>query len=324
MNDDSLTQIKTFHRELCALSATGMPLDLGMNLSPSSLSTRLEQIGSDLAARLRRGQSADQAISEQPDLPGQYRAALSIWLRCDDPTVALDRVTTVAVARRQLGMSLGQSMVYPLIVLIVSYFAFLFLCNVTAPKIEAIYAQLSHTPSESLAFLISSRQLMPFWGPLLPLLLVLLLIGWRRSSKQASWTWLPGGSRYVHAIENANLASQLARLTESGLSLEESLKLVEPLPGQGQANGAPSASSLPSLLQWALHGDLDNEAMPRVLRLIAQTYRNQAQRQSAIWRIVTPSVCGVLLGGTFVLGYCLSFFLPLVQLLKDISLPTGA
>jgi hypothetical protein len=71
-------------------------------------------------------------------------------------------------------------------------------------------------------------------------------------------------------------------------------------------------------------GDLGGEAAPRILHLIAQTYRSHAQRQSAIWRIATPSICGVLLGGTFVLGYCLSLFLPMVQLLKDVSLPTGA
>ena len=36
---------------------------------------------------------------------------------------------------------------------------------------------------------------------------------------------------------------------------------------------------------------------------------------------MAPTICGVLLGGTFVLGYGLSLFLPVIQLLKDISLP---
>jgi hypothetical protein len=200
----------------------------------------------------------------------------------------------------------------------------LYLCSVTAPKIEAVYAQLSHAPSNSLTMLIAGRDLIPIWGPLVPLLLVLTLIWWRRNSKRASWNWLPGSSRLVDAMQNADLAQQLARLTESGLSLEESLKLVGPLPGEANPNGTQSTQSLPSLLRWALSGDLGGEATPRILLLIAQTYRSHARRQSAIWRIAAPSICGILLGGTFVLGYCLSLFLPMVQLLKDISLATGA
>jgi type II secretory pathway component PulF len=324
MNDDSLTKIKTFHGELAALSATGLPLDLGMNEPEALLSSRLDRIYAGLAARLRRGQSVEQALAEEPDLPSQYRIALVTWLRCDDPSVALDRVTTPAVARRQVGMSLGQSMVYPLIVLTLSYFAFLYLCIITAPKIESMYAQLAHAPSHSLAFLIASRNMMPVWVPLLPLLLVFAVVWWRSRSKRASWAWVPGSSRYINAIQNANIAQQLARLTESGLSIQESLPLVGPLSGTAKVNSAGSVDSLPSLLRWAVSGDMGGEPAPRVLQLVSQTYRNQAKRQSAVWRITAPTICGVLLGGTFVLGYCLSMFLPLVQLLRDVSLPGGA
>lgn len=324
MNDDSLTKIEAFHRELCALAATGLPLELGINPTQPALSAKLDQIYSALAPRLRRGSPDQQAIAEQHDLPTQYRTALSIWLRCDDPTVALDRVTTRAVAKRQIGMSLGRSLVYPLIVLVLSYVAFLFLCYMTVPRIEAIYTQLAHQPSESLRFLIASRQGMPIWGPLVPLVLLIGLVWWRWSSKRTSWAWLPGSTRYFRALENADLAQQLARLTEAGLSLEESIELVGPARREPAPVGAEANASMPSLLRWAMEGELDREATPRILNLIAQTYRNHAHRQGAIWRVVTPSICGILLGGAFVLGYCLSLFLPMVQLLKDISIPMGA
>ncbi len=113
------------------------------------------------------------------------------------------------------------------------------------------------------------------------------------------------------------------------MSLQESVALAGPLRGIAAPGGWRQAArmplgSLPSLLRWAVSGDLGGEPMPKALRFVAQTYRQKAHRQEAIWRFVAPTICGVLLGGTFVLGYSLSLFLPVVQLLKDISLPGGA
>jgi type II secretory pathway component PulF len=166
---------------------------------------------------------------------------------------------------------------------------------------------------------------MPIWAPLLPLLLIVAVIGWRL--RVSGLSWLPGSSRYLDAVRSANMAQQLARLMESGMSLQESVALAGPLQGAAAADGKGSDDaweSWPALLRWAVSGDLGGEPMPKALRFVAQTYRQKARRQEAIWRFVAPTICGVLLGGMFVLGYSLSLFLPVVQLLKDISLPGGA
>jgi len=226
-----------------------------------------------------------------------------------------------------------------------TYFGFLYLCGVTAPKIEAIYQQIAQAPSDSLEFLAVGRQLMPIWAPLIPLLLIFAAIGWRLRVPGSSW--LPGSSRYLDAVRNANMAQQLARLIESGMSLQDSMSLAGPLSDSAglmrteptaladgpEASVAPDrkpeasalgSRELPALLRWAVSGDLGGEPMPKALRFVAQTYRQKARRQEAIWRFMAPTICGVLLGGIFVLGYSLSLFLPVVQLLKDISLPGGA
>jgi type II secretory pathway component PulF len=325
MSDVTLQRVLAFNRELLALTATGLPLDLGFVPSDTTRE-KLERINAALSTRVQRGQGIEQAINEESELTPQYLAAVVTWLRCDDPTVALDGLAKPAVARRQLGLSLGQSMLYPLIVLTLTYFGFLYLCGVTAPKIAAIYQQIALAPSDSLAFLAASRQLMPIWAPLPPLLLIIAVIGWRL--RVSGLSWLPGSSRYLDSIRNANLAQQLARLMESGMSLQESVALAGPLRGiAAPADGTGSEDvleSLPSLLRWAVSADLGGEPIPKALRFVAQTYRQKAHRQEAIWRFVAPTICGVLIGGTFVFGYALSLFLPVVQLLEDISLPGGA
>jgi type II secretory pathway component PulF len=249
----------------------------------------------------------------------------------------LDGISKPAETRQQFRWNLGHMLVYPLIVLSLAYFGFIYLCQVTAPSIEALYRQLWQEPSNSLSMLMTSRDLMPIWVPLLPLLLVLALLWWRSRSSQLSWSWVPGSRRYFAAMQNANLAQQLAMLLESGYSLDQSLALVGLLQGSdgtassaraantGQLQSAPldPKASMPSLLRWALSGDLGGEPLPRVLRFVAQTYRQTAERQQTIWRVAMPTIAGVLLGGSFVLGYGLSLFLPVVQLLKDVALPGG-
>lgn len=328
MSEISLERVLAFNGELLALTKAGLPLDLGVTVSAKTNASKLDRINEALATRIRRGQDIEQAIAEENELTPRYRAALLTWLCCDDPTVALDGLVMPAMARRQLGLSIGQSMLYPLILVVLTYVGFLFLCGITVPKIEAIYQQIAPSPGNSLELLVAGRLLMPIWGPLVPLLLLAVVIAWR--FRASGCVWLP--ARYVSAVRHANLSQQLARLLESGMSLQDSLALAGPLAGMpviasktgGVAAGEDELRSLPSLLRWAVNATQDSQQMPNELRIVAQTYRQTAQRQEAIWRFVVPSLCGILLGGAFVLCYSLSLFLPIVQLLKDISLPGGA
>lgn len=49
--------------------------------------------------------------------------------------------------------------------------------------------------------------------------------------------------------------------------------------------------------------------------MVAESYRQAAQRQQDLWHVFMPSVAGVVLGGIIVLAYGLTLFLPLVKLL---------
>ena len=330
MTDSRLQRLIEFNEELSALSAAGIPLDLGIGGTQDDLVARLDHYISAISTQCQRGQSVEQALTNSNDLNPTYRAAAWAWLHCDNPSIVLDGISTPADARSQFGRSIGRTLFYPLIILSLAYIGFLYLCNMVAPKIEAIYTQLRETPSPSLSFLLTARDTVPIWGPLLPLLLVVSLIAWRNRSRRVSWNWVPGSSRYFGAVRDANIAHQLAILLDSGCTLEDSLHLIDQLPvkqlpAQSRVKGASADKqhSTGSLLQWAITGDVGDEPLPRVLRFVEQTYRKTAQRQQTIWELVAPTICGVLLGGAFVLGYGLSLFLPVVQMLKDVSMPGG-
>ncbi|MFK8113263.1 MAG: hypothetical protein AB8B91_13730 [Rubripirellula sp.] len=318
MPEISLQRVREFNQDLRAIASAGVPVDLGK--MHGTVAEKMSQIDAALKERVERGESIEQAIAEAPELPETYRASLGTWLRCDDPTIALDEITAPAFAQQTLGRNLGQALTYPLIVLTLTYVGFLYVCNVMVPTLESFYEQWRMEPSHSLAILTIGRKLMPVWVPLIPLLLVFFAAWWYRSGSRKTWSWLPGAKKYYTSMRSANFARQMSRLMASGCSKEEAIEMAVPLLGN---TGGSKPTELPSLLNWAIHGDLAGEPRDRVLRMVAETYRKAADRQSTIWRVAVPAVGGVLLGGAFVFGYGLSLFYPVVALLKDLSIPGG-
>lgn len=327
MTDSSLQRLTEFNEQLSALSAADVPLDLGIQGSHDEIMAQLDQYQSVIANQCQDGKSVEQVLTESSDLNPTYRSAAWAWLHCRDSSIVLDGISTPADTRSQFGRNVGRTLVYPLIILSLAYLGFLYLCNFVGPKIDAIYGQLEESPGTSLSFLLRARETMPIWALLLPLLVVVGLIWWKSSSSQFTWNWIPGNSRYFSSVRDANIARQLATLLESGCSLEDSLKLVDQLPiWQLPGRNAKDGSGQPpagALLRWAVTDDVGDEPLPRVLRFVEHTYRQSAQRQQTIWELVAPTICGVLLGGAFVLGYGLSLFLPVIQMLKDVSMPGG-
>lgn len=142
-------------------------------------------------------------------------------------------------------------------------------------------------------------------------------------------------------MQNAHLATQLARMLESGCSLPESLATLFPesIPASASAIPASNAEAtdasaspaitpdsavlhqLPPLVRWAIDADPDDEPLSNLLRFVSATYRQMAERQEKLWRVIAPTICGLLIGGAVVLGYGLSLFLPVIQLLKDLATP---
>ncbi len=322
MSDRSIQNVIAFNRELASLAAAGLPLDFGVRVGPqgshhddritSSVRAMLDQVNTALTTRVAQGQTLEQAAVEEPLLTPTYRQALLTYLRCDDPRIALDALSTPATTHRRFALGIGSAMVYPLILLTIAYFGFLYLCQVTGPAIESMYRQAGQEPSWSVSFLSDARHWIPVWVPLVPLLILMALLWWKLRGSKLSWTWLPGTKRYCQSVENAHVANQLAGMLESGCDLNETLATVLP---QSQPN------QLPPLLRWAIEGDTGDEPLPKVLRFVALTYQQSAERQEKVWRVLTPMIFGLAFGGLLVFCYGLSLFLPVVQLLQDISLP---
>lgn len=336
MSNVTLDDVLALNDEMAALAEVGVPSNLAAGASNDALGAALKHINSSLTLRSSLGQSLVAAAAENQDLPPVYRSALEAGLRSNRLSATLDGISRQAAADNELRSTIGRSLIPPLIVLVLGYMGFIFLCLWFTPSLEGMYEQIGQPPSSRVALLAVMREWLPYWATLLPLLVLLVVILWVRG--WGGWQQLvPGARRYVAAVRNANFAHQLTVLIENDVPLAESVPLAAAVTGDSGMVAASAALSaayarnenlpadaevlhaLPPLLRWALTGDLGDQSLPEILRFAEKTYLHVANRRAAIWRFLLPTMIGALLGGLIVLAYGLSVFGPFVSLLEDLA-----
>ncbi len=332
MTNATLQHVLAINREIGSLADAGVPIRLG----PAVTSTKgtLERINESLKLRTSLGQEIDAAIVDNPELPPIYQHALLAGLSTDASELTLAGVICESTARDELRSAMGRAMVQPLIVLALAYCGFIVSCSLFVPEMTDMYEQLRKQPSIPVRLLEACRVAMPIWIPLVPILVLIALVLWRRSKGQPP-KWIPGAYRYLQALKHALFAEELARLVGTKMPLHEAARMASGITGdtalidscealasddnQPMSNEDPRLGALPPLLRWALSGNLGEQTLPGVLRFAAQTYRQSAERLSAIWQTALSILLGGLLGGAIVLVYGVSIFWPYIEMLQDLA-----
>lgn len=334
MAEASLENALAFNKHLRALSAAGIQFDLGDQ--SRTVSSLVEQADRNLALRSSLNQSVMDALAEDHELPAVYRSAMQSGLFSDHPTSVLESLSRLPWTGQHLRRVVGYSFIQPMILGAIAYVGFIVLCLNFVPTAIGIYDQLQQTPHWSIRLLQMARESMFVWGPLVPMLVILLMWRWFRVTELPQFL-LPNKQRFSQAIRTTNFADQLRAMLEQGIPLPESLRLVGGMAGNRELSTAASALAdaaaqetklpvddsrlecLPSLLRWALTTDLGNQSLPDILRFAVSTYHKKAEGSVAFWQLAWPAFCGALLGGAVVLFFGLCLFGPYVSLMKDLS-----
>lgn len=308
MNPISLDDIKQFHVELSGIAAAGIPVQLGMGETPKTFIATLEGIAADFDIEQCKGNSLESAISSNARLSPAYRSALEIWLRCDCSSVAFDSLTAPSIGKRRLSRVQQLSSLQPFILIVLGYFALIYICTFTIPKFESLTEQLNRVPGFALSIMIWIRQIMAIWIPLVPLSLIWVVIVWRKRSKSVFTNGSLLGNRYLANIRSASDADQLAELVSHDVSIAKAMEI-------------SGLSNVPPLMQWASTRPTV-ESTSATLRLVAATYRQIAQIRDHTSRSWFPAISVGIIGGLVVLGVGLSVFLPMVEFLLELSRPS--
>ena len=267
----SLDRILALNDELSALAAAGVPVDLGQRAQALPVDRMLEEAGASIALLQGRGRSLQEAVTDNPDLPPGYRSALMASMKSSQLTMTLEACCHPAAALAEVRHVIGRALMGSLIVIILAYCGFLFLCLYVTPTFADQYHQLGTEPSSSVLMLTTARLWLPYWASLAPLLLLSAILLWRHGGPFGRATrWLPSLKRYEKTVRDAQFADSLSQLVQQNIPLTEALRWSSRITGQPARIEAvqrvalameggepltpnhPNLASMSPVLRWAL------------------------------------------------------------------------
>ena len=334
--------------EIASLVRAGVPLELGLHGLAGSASGRLAEISGLLAQRLSAGLSVAEALaSEETRLPRVYRAVIEAGIKAGRLPQALEAVSRYARSLLDVRRGISLAMIYPCIVLLVTYYLFWMFVGRLSPEMEEMYRMTGDEPRGLLPVVNSLYETVDTLGHFPPAVLALCMLWWLTSSRllvpSAGMTgvglnWFPGLGGILKRFHLANFAELTAMLLEQGVPLHEALQLAADSTGNAKVmidaqrlsavtqrgeslvEGVKSATSFPPFMQWMIaSGDRQGALVPSFYQ-ISQMYRRVALRRTEWFQLLLPILLTMVFGGGAVLIYMLSLFVPLTELLRDLGL----
>ena len=344
----SLEQLIALNDEISALSRAGMPLERGLLDVGSDLPGRLGAITKAIGARMSQGESLSQALTTSgAGVPRVYRAVIEAGIRSGRLPVALEGLATYARGFAEARRNIGLALWYPLVVLSLAYVFLIGFMTVLIPRFVGAFVSLGLPVNRFIRGLQFLGEHVWYWAPILPLILFLGLILWVRSSRAIGFgtqrafgilRYFPWLGRMLAGYEAASFADLTSLLLEHQLPYPDALrlageascdpalaassrKLAEAISsGQSVSEALKGKSAFPPLLRWVLAGSSGRADVPQSLRIMAERYRGQAQRESDKIRLFLPMILLLGVGVSSTLIYALTLFVPLASLWRSLAI----
>ena len=344
-----IEQLIALNEEIAALARCGFPLGRGLLDAGNDLPGRLGRVSKSLGERLSRGESLGQALeAENRAIPPLYRAVVEAGIRAGRLPAALEGLAAYARKYADARRTIGLSMIYPVIVASFAYVLFLGFVTVLVPRFIETLEFSRLRIAAPVRWLGEIGRSAPYWWPIGPVLLVLLLVAWLGSGRSArfrsrSWTLvglLPWSRSMLDDQESANFADLLALLIENGVPLPEALTLAGEASGdprltrdlgavvEALKRGEPPATALSRgeigltpLVRWIIAEGQGQAVQVAALRNIASTYRKRSAYRAEKLQIFAPIVLLFGLGVASTLLYGLAIFVPLLNLVDGLNHP---
>jgi len=341
----TLDELTALNEEIAALVRAGVPLQGGLAELGREMPGRLGRFAAAVADRTGRGESLDAVMSEySAGLPPVYLAVIEIGLRTGRLPAALETLAGSVRRVTQTRRYVVSAFLYPLLVFALAWGLLAFFTAEIAPNMLVGFDRLEVVGRDLFAWLAARGETAGWWGPAVPLGLVVLAAGWWYFATRATiaeprfaaklFGWLPWLGSMLHWSRAATFVDVLALLIESRVPLHEAIVLAASASGDGQMNraakemgarlergepmGAATAgrADFPPLLRWLMAAGNRQGALLPALKHAAETYHRRARHQAELARALLPLLAVVGIGGSVVLLYGLMLFVPYVSILK--------
>jgi type II secretory pathway component PulF len=346
----TVDQLLAINAEIAALIKAGVPLERGLLVAGRDLRGRLGAIATALSRRLSQGESLPEALeSEGRSFPPLYRAVVEAGARSGHLPIALEGMARFVRGYAEARAAIGLALWYPLLVLALAYALFVGFVSVVIPRFVDAFESLRLGEAAPLRFLALAGEWAPYWWPVGPVLLVVLAIAWVRSGtagrfRAGSWSWLylfPWMRSLLANYETANFSELLGLLLEHRVPYPSAIVLAAESTGdarltkgarqlaEGLARGESAATALAKtdrgtflpMMRWVLATGQEQGSMVAALHNLADVYRKRAQFQSDRLSVLLPTILMLGIGASATFFYALALFIPLTNLLREITLP---
>jgi type II secretory pathway component PulF len=343
----SLDQLAALSDEIAALARAGVPLDRGLKALAAEMPGRVGQMADKIGDGLAAGQPLDAMIGSLGSrLPAAYRHVLLSGLRAGRLPMALESVARTARRVSELRRAIGLALMYPLIVLSLTWVLGLFVVVQIAPVMVAMLTEFDVTsPAVHSAFdkIVST---LPIWGAFIPLVFAAYM----------AWVWYASGraslgfelhplfsfgalgtlARMQRASRHASLAELLSLLVTNDIPLPDAVRLASSSLGSPRiaAGGAALADRLsrgepihdappgfPPLLAWMLAAGHSKEHLVRSLARTAEVYRDEVTRRSQWLAVYAPLMLTIVVAGSAVLLYAALTLGPWLAIMRRLTMP---
>jgi type II secretory pathway component PulF len=221
--------------------------------------------------------------------------------------------------------------------------------SMAVPRFVEAFDLLGLGTAAPLRWLMWVGESVPYWWPVGPVLLLILLIAWVRSGRAAqfqagswSWLWLFPWMRSILAnYETANFAELLGLLLEHRVPYPTAIVLAAQSTGDARltrgagqlaeavARGESTAAALAKIdrgtflpmMRWVLATGQEQGSLVAALHNLADVYRKRATYQADKLSVFLPTVLMIAIGASATLFYGLALFIPLTNLLRELSAP---
>ena len=344
----TLDELIALNDEIAALIRAGVPLDQGLQILGADLPGKLGRFATQLSAQLARGESLTTALADSTShVPRVYRAVVEAGAAAGRLPAALESLAGSLRRLAETRRAVALSFIYPVLLLCFAWWLFAFSVEKIAPSVaNAFYVQRlpGSGPVQWMAHLGKSAHV---WGPLGPLIIILLALAWWIVSGGArvvegrraaiSFGWVPWMGQLQQLSRTAVFVEVLKLLVENRVPMYQAVELAAEASDdetliagagnwadsirRGEAGPAVGITGLPPLLRWLIAGGQRNEALLPALRQLADDYRRRAQDQAEMGRVLLPIFVTVFISGLIVAAYAFALLGPYFYMLQGLARP---
>lgn len=347
----TLDDLLALNGELAAVVRAGVPIDLGLAGSGTEWRSNLARLTERLAVQVQQGRSLSEALADEKSIPPMYRAVVDAGARAGRLPEALEGLSRFVLLLQNMRQQLRVTLITPVLVIALTYLVWLGFLQYFVPEVIMAIESIRRQPGWLLSLLgAASRTLHTwFWIPPVAAVIGIVVIAGRGPNSAARspilglrgmglFAWLPGMRRLVQSSELAAFSELTGLLVAHQTPLPEALELSAAVLGDetlrsgaaqlilgvraGNALETLIASSpFPPYFRWQLQTGLMQGRLAQSLAEGADYYRRKASSLAQWLQMVYPAGMVTFVGGTLLLMYCLTLFLPYRDLIMQYASP---